>query len=44
MKVIQTNEEEKLTVKQIVSKFNDGKLQVYNTLKANSGIKAVAKF
>jgi hypothetical protein len=38
-KVIQASEKEKLTVKQIVAKFNIGKTQVYDILKAKSEIK-----
>jgi uncharacterized protein (DUF433 family) len=39
VKVIQASEKEKLTVKQIVAKFNIGKTQVYDILKAKSEIK-----
>jgi hypothetical protein len=39
VKVIGTSEKEKLTVKQNVAKFNTGKTQVYDILKAKSEIK-----
>ena len=36
IKVVEANEEEKLSVKQIVAKFNVCKTQVYGTLKKKS--------
>jgi uncharacterized protein (DUF433 family) len=39
VKVILASEKEKLSVKQIVAKFNFGKTQVYDILKAKSEIK-----
>jgi hypothetical protein len=39
VKVIEVSENEKLTVKQIVAKFNIGKTQVYDILKAKSEIR-----
>jgi hypothetical protein len=39
VKVIKGDEKDKLSVKEIITKYNSGKTQVYDTLKAKSGIR-----